>query len=186
MLIFLVVSILPLYTAGQSTGDQIRNWKTGPIWISNIRMGAFYTYFSIITPEFLVFLCISACFSYCSFSCQASCTVGRTVLPLNKRKIYSILTAPHFEDQHKTSGATAPRKHLRACTWPHDPIWSVTDVSGMFLCCVQKSSLLVVVCDFRLPDPTSGRGFRSFVSWSTSERTSDSFSCIADGQQIST
>ena len=44
------------YTAGQSAGHQIRNWKTGPAWISYSRIGAFYTKFSITTPEFLVFL----------------------------------------------------------------------------------------------------------------------------------
>ena len=44
------------YPAGQSTGHQVGNWKTGPAWISYSRRGAFYTKFSITTPEFLVFL----------------------------------------------------------------------------------------------------------------------------------
>ena len=35
---------------------RIRNRKVGPGWISYLRMGVFYTKFSIITPEFLVFV----------------------------------------------------------------------------------------------------------------------------------
>ena len=38
----------------------IRSRKAGPGWISYLRMSAFYTNFSITTPEFLIFLQISA------------------------------------------------------------------------------------------------------------------------------
>ena len=34
----------------------IRNRKAGPGWISYLGMGAFYTDFSITTPDFLIFL----------------------------------------------------------------------------------------------------------------------------------
>ena len=44
------------YTAGQSTGHQIKNWKNGPAWISYSRISAFYTKFNVTTPELLVFL----------------------------------------------------------------------------------------------------------------------------------
>ena len=33
-----------------------RNRKSDPTWISYLRVGAFYTDFSIITPEFVIFL----------------------------------------------------------------------------------------------------------------------------------
>ena len=36
--------------------------------ISYLRMGAFYTNFSTTTPDFIMFLSISAFLSYCSFS----------------------------------------------------------------------------------------------------------------------
>ena len=60
------------FTAGESTGHQIRNSKTGRAWISYSRMGAFYTKFRITTPELLLFLYVSACLSCCLFSDQLS------------------------------------------------------------------------------------------------------------------
>ena len=42
-----------------STGHLLRNRKAGPGWISCLRMGAFYTNFSITNPEFLTFSCRS-------------------------------------------------------------------------------------------------------------------------------
>ena len=33
-----------------------KSGKAGPGWISYLRMGAFYTNFSITTPQFLIFL----------------------------------------------------------------------------------------------------------------------------------
>ena len=44
------------YVSTYSTAHLIRNRQVGPGWISNLRMGASYTNFSITTPEFLVFL----------------------------------------------------------------------------------------------------------------------------------
>ena len=50
-----------------SEGHQIRNWKTGPGWISYSRMGALYTNFSITTAEIVTFAVKSqACLSYWS------------------------------------------------------------------------------------------------------------------------
>ena len=39
----------------------VRNRKAGLGWISHLRMGAFYTKVSIMTPQFPIFLQISAC-----------------------------------------------------------------------------------------------------------------------------
>ena len=39
-----------IYTSYYSIGHLIRNRKAGPGWISYLRMGVFYTNFSITTP----------------------------------------------------------------------------------------------------------------------------------------
>ena len=85
-----------------------------------------------------------------------------TVLPQNKRKILPQhpLQHPAFEDQqdiygHGHHGSTAGHvhDHINQC----DVI--VTDVSGLVSYAVvpKKSSLVVFVRVFRLPDPTSAR-----------------------------
>ena len=50
-----VYSFAYLYLHYSSTGHPIRNRKGGPGWISYLRIGAFYTNFSIKTLEFLIF-----------------------------------------------------------------------------------------------------------------------------------
>ena len=52
-------------TRTYSTGHLLRviNGKAVPGWISNLRMGAFYTNFSTTTPEYIIFLYIPACLS---------------------------------------------------------------------------------------------------------------------------
>ena len=54
VVLILLLYRIYIYLGERSTGHLIRNKKAGPGWISYLRIGDFYTNFSITTREFLI------------------------------------------------------------------------------------------------------------------------------------